>query len=241
MMVAWSWPHLRGRYAFATCFFCLGLILIRTAANLSNAVAASLAAWLSFDLFVLAAVYIFQMPTVFGKTRRGSMRPIPAILMMPFLLTAWTVWWLQKSLLREPPWHEVAPGTFVGRRCRPAEFPPNTSTVIDCTAEFPTNRAARRSLRWLSIPVLDGCAPTWKDCLAACDFVEEAANSAVFVYCANGHGRSVTVAAVLLIRRGLSRTPQAAVEAITRCRPKASLNVEQWKFLEEASRRMVSF
>jgi protein-tyrosine phosphatase len=188
-------------------------------------------------LLLVAAAYFRQMPTVFGKAPRGSMRPLSASLMMPYLSITWIVWWLQKSLLRESVWNEVGPGTFVGRRCRRSELPPNASTVIDCTAEFPADRESRQTLRWLSVPVWDGCAPTKEDFLRACNFVEQIPTLPVYVSCANGHGRSVTLVVALLIARRHFQTAQEAVESIKRSRPLASLNVEQWRFLEEASQR----
>lgn len=230
-----SWTSFVGRNTFAGAFLCLSIFLLWYAARATNLVVALLIVWVAFDFLLVAFAYLWRMPRIFGKTRQGTLLPFPAGLMLPFLLMVWIVWRLQYAVVSEPIWNEVVPGLYVGRRCRWHQLPPNTTSVIDCTAEFPADRVSRQALNWLCLPILDGCAPTWEDCRRAFDFVDCQPGSTLLIFCANGHGRSATLAALLLMKRRIAHTPDAAMETIKHCRPQAALNAEQRRFLEDAS------
>ncbi len=237
-MAGHAWRGFLSRYTYAGLFLCGSIGLFFAATQETYTAATIVDGWCAVDLLVVAVAYLSGISAVFGKTPRGSMSPLIAIPMFPFLLATWLVWRIQIALLGEPIWNEVVPGLWVGRRCRWDQLPPSTTAVIDCTAGFLADGVSRRTLRWLSLPILDGCPPTWDDCLRAFEFVDQEPNPALFVFCAEGHGRSVTLAAVLLIKRGLADTPREAFEIIKNCRPRASLNAEQGKFLEEAWQRL---
>src|SRR5262249_24044909 len=146
------------------------------------------------------------------------------LLLLPYLAFTWIVWRLQTALQREPIWNQIAPKIFAGRRCRCEQLPPGVARVIDFTAEFPGNLRGARAVRWLSIPVLDGCAPSPADCRLGFAFRDEDPESAVYVCCANGHGRSMTLVCALLMKLGVAEAPDEAIAFVSKCRPKASLN-----------------
>ncbi|HEV8002665.1 MAG TPA: hypothetical protein VGP63_22450 [Planctomycetaceae bacterium] len=224
----------RSRYAFAGTFFCLGAVLVAWGASATKWASTVLLIWLALDLWLVSLAYLMNWVTVFGKRASGSMRIGPVLLMLPYLAFTWTIWRLQNVFLREPIWNQVAPTIFVGQCCRWEQLPPETAKVIDFTAEFPGNGRARRAMRWLSIPVLDGCAPSPADYRRGFAFVDEDRGSVVYVCCANGHGRSITFACALLVKLGIARTPDEAIASISKCRPKASLNGEQQRSLNDA-------
>jgi hypothetical protein len=233
-----AWRGFLGRYTYAVLFLC-GSVALFVAAWLETHTAATIIdGWFAVDLLVVAVAYLWGIALVFGKTPHGSMRLLVALPMLPFLLATWIVWRIQTTILAEPIWNEVVPGLWVGRRCRWRQLPPGVTSIIDCTAGFPSDGVSRRTMRWLSLPILDGCAPTWGDCLQAFKFIDQESNPALFVCCAQGHGRSVTLAAVLLMKWGLAATAREAFEMIKRHRPGASLNGEQWTFLEQAAQRL---
>jgi hypothetical protein len=193
--------------------------------------------WFSVDLWVVGLAYLVNWKTVFGKTPDGSLRIGHRIVMLPYLAFCWTVWHLQNLLSAEPIWNEVAPGFIVGRRCRFSQLPPGTSKVIDFTAEFAGDKATRRAVQWLIIPVLDGCAPDLKDYQTGFAFLGEPGESAIYLCCANGHGRSATFACALLMKLAKAPTPQAAVETVVSGRRRASLNGEQLRSLRRIGER----
>jgi protein-tyrosine phosphatase len=87
------------------------------------------------------------------------------------------------------------------------------------------------------VPVLDGCAPNATDYETAFAFVGELRDSALYICCANGHGRSVTFACALLMKLGIAATAEDAVTMITERRQRASLNREQLRSLQRCAVR----
>ena len=224
------------RYRFAIVFAGLATVLLWRAIRSEHLAVALLWAWASLDLFLVSLAYLRQNPRVFGKADDGTMRRIRAIVMAPFLFFTWIVWQFQNLCSREPVWNEVMPGLFVGRRCQLACLPPKTTMVIDLTAEFPSPREIRRQTELVCLPTLDGCPPKLADCFRLFDRLDSIGDSVVYVHCANGHGRSVTLVAALLTRRGITETPDTAIQMLRQRRPKASPNADQRRFLQELAR-----
>jgi hypothetical protein len=226
----WTIPT---RFLFAIVFAGLGAVLLWKSLTSQRLTGALIVGWLSLDLFFVSIAYLRQNSRVFGKTDNGTMRPLPAIIMGPFLCFTWLVWRLQNLFSREPIWNEVMPGLFVGRRCSFDCLPPNATTVIDLTAEFPTPGKIRRYTKVVCIPTLDGCSPNQADCLRLFDRFNENDDAVLYVHCANGHARSVTFVAGLLTKRGITNRPDAALQKLKQCRPRASPNADQRRFLHE--------
>jgi hypothetical protein len=222
---------LRSRYAYAAVFFCLGAAVLVTIANNVHWIWTMLLFWLAADFWLVALAYVLRWNTIFGKTAAGSIRVSRAAMMMPYLALTWVVWHLHHWVLREPIWNEVGAGLFVGRRCRLRQLPPGTSTVVDFTAEFTGDKASRLALKWLSVPVLDGCAPDSTGYEAAFNFLDAPLPLGVYLCCANGHGRSATFACALLLKLRVARTEEEAIAIVCRGRPGASLNREQARSL----------
>ena len=59
------------------------------------------------------------------------------------------------------------------------------------------------------------------------------AGEGVYIHCANGHGRTGTLAGAVLMLGGKAQTAKEAIEFIRRCRPGVSLSTHQMKALEE--------
>lgn len=221
------------RYLFAVVFAGLGAVLLWKSVTSEHLAGTLIFGWLSLDLLLVS-----MNARVFGKTDDGTMRLLPAIVMAPFLFFTWLVWWLQNLFSKEPIWNEVMPGLFVGRRCSFDCLPPNATTIIDVTAEFPTLGKTRRHTKVMCVPTLDGCSPDRADCLRLFDVLNENDDAVVYVHCANGHARSVTFVAGLLTNKGITNTPDAALQKLKQCRPRASPNADQRRFLQElVSRR----
>lgn len=150
---------------------------------------------------------------------------------MPYLLYAWILWHAWRLVTREPAFHTLTDGVTIGRRLLASEVPDGISTVIDLTCEFPEPRAVRESRTYRSLPVLDAGRPA----LAALrELVEEirCSDEGVYIHCANGHGRTGTVAGALLPTAGKVESGREAREFILGRRPGAHLNAGQQLFLE---------
>jgi hypothetical protein len=160
----------RSRYFFAGVFRALSAALVAVGSTHEFGWWSLLLYWLSLDLVGMGLAYLVNWKAVFGKTAAGSLRIGQLVVMLPYLAFTWSVWRLQYAMSAEPIWDPVAPGLFVGRRCRFDQLPAGIAKVLDFTAEFPGDRQTRRTLSWRSVPVLDGCAPDSTDYQAAFSF-----------------------------------------------------------------------
>jgi hypothetical protein len=208
-------------------------MLLPPAASASHWIWTAFLSWLSLDLWLVAFAYVLRWNTVFGKTAAGSMRIGRVALMIPYLALTWVVWRLQHWLARDPIWNEISSRIFVGRRCRFGQLPPDASTVIDFTAEFPGDKQSRIALKWLTIPVLDGCALDSASYEKGFKFLDGPRPTGIYLCCANGHGRSATFACALLLKLGLAATKEEALAIVSQRRPGASLNREQGRSLSQ--------
>ena len=190
--------------------------------------------WPAAILVAAWVVYLFDAPRAFGKRADGGL-PWPA----------WLVWWpvfavqwigheFVRSLTREPVANEVGPGVWVGRRPREHELPAGVAIVVDLCAEMPAARGVKTGREYVTIPTLDARTPPPAQIAAVVDQVL-ASGGPAFIHCAFGHGRSATVAAAVLVRRGdhTLGDVEAAMKAV---RPKIGLNRRQRAALAAASR-----
>ena len=120
--------------------------------------AAWLLAWSGLGFCAVAAAYARQTPRVFGKRMDGTLAWGPCVLLLPYLLLTWLLWYCQTRFSREAVCNEVAPGLWLGRRASLKELPPDVTLIVDLTSEFggraPCGRAAPTSAcrRWITQP-----------------------------------------------------------------------------------------
>lgn len=172
-----------------------------------------------------AIVYAVGAPAVFLKRRDGTLPWYAWLAWAPLFAYQWVVYEAGRRLTGEPVATEVGPGVYVARRPRAHELPEGIAIVVDLCAEFPAASGVTRGRTYLAIPTLDASAPTPSQIASAVDAII-AANGAAFIHCAHGHGRSATVAAAVLIRRGVATLGdvEAKMQAL---RPRISLNATQ--------------
>lgn len=192
-------------------------------------------AWLLYPAAVSLAVgvvYAARWPRAFGKRPDGSLAWAAWLAWGPLFAYQWVVHAAVRRLSREPVADEVAPGVWVGRRPRAHELPPGTALVVDLCAEFPVAAGVKEGRAYLALPTLDATAPTPAQIVLAVERVL-AAGGPAYVHCAFGHGRSATVAAAVLVRRGDAGL--ADVEARMKARrPGIGLNATQRAALARA-------
>jgi protein-tyrosine phosphatase len=155
------------------------------------------------------------------------------LLLAPYFLTTWVVWQLQR-IGSEDAMNEVAPGLWVGRRPYAHELPPGTRLVVDLTAEFPVHSGIREGTPFVCLPTLDGTAPSTSGLDPVLERIDDE-DGPVYVHCAAGHGRSATVVAAMLIRRGLARDVDQARRLLREKRPGIRLNRAQRALLDGVS------
>jgi hypothetical protein len=193
--------------------------------------------WPGVSFALVALGYLGAGPRVFGKRVDGTRHPIATVLLLPYLVFVYAVWWGVCRLSREPVRHEVVPRLFLGRRVSPRELPAGCELVIDLTCEFEAAPAIRRRTGYAGLPTLDAGIPDLDQFrvvvsrAAACPGV-------VFVHCAQGHGRSGLFAAAVLVARGLAADPRQAVRMVRAVRPWVRLKPHQMRFLTAYARGM---
>jgi protein-tyrosine phosphatase len=159
-----------------------------------------------------------------------------------FALTAFT-YPLTLLMSRENPIVRVAPNVLLGRRLteREAERVARAGVVavLDLAAELPEAAPFRAVEHYRSVPVLDAIAPRPADLREAVAWVQErAAQGAVYVHCALGHGRSALVVAAYLIASGQAPDAKAAVQHLRALRPSVKLRSPQRAALEAFARQL---
>jgi protein-tyrosine phosphatase len=191
--------------------------------------------WPAAALLAVAILYLAQAPRALGKRADGTLAWWSYLAWWPLLGYMRLMHELARSLTSEPVANEVAAGIWVGRRPRRHELPDGIAIVVDLCAELPEAPGVANGRGYLAIPTLDAMSPTPEQIARAVDAML-AAGGPAFIHCAFGHGRSATVAAALLVRRGDATLDD--VEGMLRARrPRIGLNAHQRRALAEAVAR----
>ena len=197
--------------------------------------------WPALSFGIVALAYVHFGPRVFGKSPRGMLAPINQLMLLPYLVYAWSVWHALRTLKREAAFNQLTDNIFIGRRLLSHEFPDNIDHVIDLTCEF-NEPEALRSSSYHSFQVLDGFITSpgqlrrWADQAAGL-------SGNIYIHCAEGHGRTGLFATVLLLRTGHSKTPNDALRFIRSRHPRVRLGQCQLAILHaihEAARHRVT-
>jgi hypothetical protein len=183
-------------------------------------------AWPALAAFVVAAGYFGLGGRVLGKRDDGTLSLPIAALMLPYLALAWAIWRVLRRVTGVAPSNRVAPGLTIGRRLLAHELPPETTLIVDLTAEFTEPADVREGRVYRALPTLDGWVPAAGEFLRLVDEVA-AFEGEVFVHCAAGHGRSACFMAAVLVRRGLASDVEDAERLLRAVRPTVGLGRHQ--------------
>ncbi|HJL16687.1 MAG TPA: dual specificity protein phosphatase family protein [Sandaracinaceae bacterium LLY-WYZ-13_1] len=120
-------------------------------------------------------------------------------------------------------------------------MPAEVRVVVDLTSELPRAAPFAAVARYRCVPTLDTAAPAPDELRRLIDELAPEPGP-VLLHCAMGHGRSATVAAALLIRRGLARDVDDAVARMTEKRRRVFLHPAQRAAVERlgAGARLVA-
>jgi hypothetical protein len=181
------------------------------------------------SVLATGASYLWFGSRLFVK-RDGLLHPLSRLLFWLYLLINWASWEVLRRLPGENAYDEIAPGLYLGRRLTARDDQPDFAAVLDMTCEFTEPRRLREAPAYLCLPVLDGTAPTPKQLEQALAFIE--AQEEVYVHCAMGHGRSMTVICAHLLATGAEKTIDGAESRVRKQRPKARLKQPQRHLLK---------
>jgi len=181
--------------------------------------------WPAVSFGIVALGYLYFGPQVYGKSSRGLLSPINQLLLLPFLVYLWSVWYGARLVKREPAFNQLTEDIVIGRRLLSHELPDGIDHVIDLTCEFNEPRALRSS-SYHSFQILDGSAPSADHLLQWAGQTARLSGN-IYIHCAEGHGRTGLFAAVLLLYIGHSMTPDEALQFIRSKRPLVRLGQRQ--------------
>ncbi len=229
---------------YAVVFGILGILLaqgaIQAASTDSGAILRAIAcaeAYLALSLFTLAFAYLFDHLSVpvEGLFQHPVWMRVIDLLLLPYRLLARLTVSLAHRFDSMEMMHPVGPRLFVGRipfphdRYRLQEA--GVTSVLNLCAEFPKRSRLRddQVMETVYLPILDGTAPSRAQFERAMEWIasRHVAGHTVLVHCAQGRGRSVTVAAAALCRLGLASSPEEALATIKAARPKAKPSRKQ--------------
>ena len=181
--------------------------------------------WPTVTCLLVGLAYAGLGAGVFGKRPGGSLPLVTRVLLLPYLGFTWAIWKLKRKISREPYFSEVVPGLWVGRRVLGEELPEGVQIVVDVTCEFAEPDSVLRRCEYRSLPTLNYAAPEPRafGSLAA----ELAGREGIYIHCAQGHGRSATLAAAILLRRGVAASAAEALAAVVKVRPRVHLEASQ--------------
>jgi hypothetical protein len=193
----------------------------------------ALMGWLGLNLLLVGISYARQSAQLIGKQSDGSFHPLAFMVHTPFFAVAYFAFRIRRRK-SEDAWNEVAPGIFVGRMLMAGEAPPPAALRVDLTCEL----AAPPQLRgenYRCLPTLDGLAPE-PNAFRVLTQELAAAKGPVFIHCAAGHGRSATLAAAVMVARGVAADALAAEAMMRAQRPQIGLSEAQLKLVNETAR-----
>ena len=193
--------------------------------------------WAGVSFIILGAAYGCLGAKVFGKKSNGTLNKWCLFLLLPYLLLTWIIWHIQRLISQEDCCNEIAPGIWLGRRAFVDELPDRISLIIDLTAEFPEPPNVISGKTYICIPTLDTSVPEQhvfeKLIHTICSW-----QGNVYIHCALGHGRSATVAAGVLLAKGLVENFNQAEKVLLTARPKIKFSPAQKNMLKKCQRSL---
>ena len=207
---------------------CCGVLALE-----STGVARFAWAWTCGSCAVATAAYLLNRPRWLGK-RNGRLAP-RALLLLPYLVAFRIACALIRRFRPPDAPTEIVPGLWVAGCIDARSFPAGVSHVVDLVAEYDAPAWERALPGYRALPVLDGGEPP--DAAAFVDLVRELrdVDGVVLVHCDSGRGRAPTMAAAMLVARGLVPDVDTALALVRERRPVASPTRVDVAFLRAVS------
>eukprot|EP01138_Halocafeteria_seosinensis_P009239 gb/GECG01009442.1/.p1 GENE.gb/GECG01009442.1/~~gb/GECG01009442.1/.p1 ORF type:complete len:261 (+),score=14.84 gb/GECG01009442.1/:1-783(+) len=201
-------------------------------------------AWiLLWPIIVYAVItYVYTLNDgswLFGKSSHDGHIPMwRKIVLLPYLFPMRAIWWTRhKFILKENPYDKISPNIYVGRYCMkyPQEFPQEATVVVDLTAEFGQDKEVVKGREYFLLTALDCTMPPPKQLTnlaqRLCNMRED---NIFYIHCANGHGRSSSLAALMMVIQGVQVNWRDAFEEMKKHRPLINIQPPQERILDRA-------
>ena len=218
---------------FAVCFALLVVISLGLAIQLGPLSLAGIAGILTAMGFIGPTLaYGSSRPGIIAKNPSGD-HPGWAQLVHGSYLTLCRASSILARLRGHDPWNLVAPGVLLGARPLAREVSvlldrEGVGAVLDLTCELVDSARLRKRTTYLCLPTLDGTPPSQDHLEAGVAFVEaHRTRHAVYVHCAVGRGRSVTLLAAWMLATGRAESVDEAEVFLVEKRPAVRLHETQ--------------
>lgn len=185
------------------------------------------------SFLLLAVAYFASCPGLLMKRVSGCRSIGTWVIFGPYFLLNAVTYGMCKLVSREPPYAQVLPNLFFGRRLSASECTAVPWTgVLDLAAEFAESRPLRELASYKSLPVLDGTCPTDQQLRFALSWIGAMSSSGpVYIHCALGHGRSACVVIAYLLSVGEVNTVESGEQRLQSLRPGVRLSTTQYRTL----------
>lgn len=190
--------------------------------------------YLAGSFALTGGLYLVRPSLRYLKNAEGKLTALSWIVFLPYLVCARLSFFLNGLVFRsESNFDLIAENVYLGRWHSARETKVfdhlNIRAILDLTWELNEPGRLIKHRHYLSLPVLDGTAPSMAQLQTGVEWLRcHAAEGPVAVHCALGHGRSATVVVALLLATGRAATVDEAVKFVQQRRPMVALKREQY-------------
>jgi Dual specificity phosphatase, catalytic domain len=218
-------------------FGLMGLALAALATSQTGWVFAVAEGYLAACFLTLAIIYGLRA-LGFGvedAVSRPAWSWLVRAILLPYRSIGIVVLFISRWFDREGLLNPLADRIYVGRLPFPFERAEIQAAGIDAVLnlcwEFPRFSGLDREpgMIYAHLPILDGSPPTDRQFREAVETVERwrSEGRCVLIHCAQGHGRTATISAAVLVRLGLAAEVEQALAMVKAARPLARPSVSQ--------------
>jgi protein-tyrosine phosphatase len=184
----------------------------------------------------VGCAFLLGKPGFFMKNASGTLSPLSYLIFWPYFTLNTITLGLFRVFSQENALDEIVPNLYIGCQLSFVDYKRFRSlgikSTLDLTSEFGEVGFIRTRQNYFCIPLLDMTAPTLNQLEEAVSWISaRLSEGPVFVHCALGHGRSATVVAAFLVKRGIVNDVKSAVEFIKAKRSGVDLHSKQLSVL----------
>ncbi|MCU1800693.1 fused DSP-PTPase phosphatase/NAD kinase-like protein [Pectobacterium parvum] len=184
--------------------------------------------WFTIVMITLTVFYFFNSTKIFLKNVDGLSKIFSFLILLPFYIINifyFKVQRLKSNQSRE--FQKVNNELYIGRLINYNRLPSVVESVIDLTVEFIPKPSTQD---YYSIPILDDSYPSDENIRRFIDVIDKC-HKPIFIHCAEGHGRTLLMAAIYLKKRGFNKSTDEAIADICKLRNRCKLSFRQERFL----------
>jgi len=186
--------------------------------------------WFGVSCVVPGVAYAGPGVNIFGKAQDGQIPLASKLLFFPYLALTALVWHLACRTSSEEPYDRVNEHLLIGRRLLPHELPDEVTHVIDLTTEFSEPPEIVRRTSYHHFPIMDAHVP--EQAALAALLGRLPTDGLCYIHCAQGHGRTGTVALAWLATRGDICSVDEGLALLQSKRSRLRINGTQRRFVQ---------